>query len=78
MKTFRKFQKASVVVGMVYGLWLGCNVDATDKDSISGRDGDRGTVGDCSIITVDPGCEAGRESVVRWFPLRFDAGACTS
>ena len=36
MKTFRKFQKASVVVGMVYGLWLGCNVDATDKDSISG------------------------------------------
>ena len=36
MKTFRKFQKAAVIVGMVYGLWLGCNVDATDKDSISG------------------------------------------
>lgn len=36
MKTFRKLQKAAIVVGMVYGLWLGSNVDATDKDSFSG------------------------------------------
>lgn len=36
MKTFRRLQKASIVVGMVYGLWLGCNEAATDKDSISG------------------------------------------
>lgn len=36
MKTFRKFQKAAIIVGMVYGLWLGCNVEATSKDSISG------------------------------------------
>lgn len=36
MKTFRKLQKVAIAVGMVYGLWLGCNVDATDKDSISG------------------------------------------
>lgn len=36
MKTFRKLQKAAIIVGMVYGLWLGCNVDATNKDSISG------------------------------------------
>ena len=36
MKTFRKLQKAAIVVGMSYGLWLGCNVEATDKDSISG------------------------------------------
>lgn len=36
MKTFRKLQKVAIVVGMIYGLWLGCNVDATDKDSISG------------------------------------------
>lgn len=36
MKTFRKLQKVAIVVGMVYGLWLGCNEAATDKDSISG------------------------------------------
>lgn len=36
MKTFRKLQKVAIVVGMIYGLWLGCNVEATDKDSISG------------------------------------------
>lgn len=36
MKTFRKLQKVAIAVGMVYGLWLGCNVDATSKDSISG------------------------------------------
>lgn len=36
MKTFRKLQKAAILVGMVYGLWLGCNVEATSKDSISG------------------------------------------
>lgn len=36
MKTFRKIQKAAIVVGMAYGLWLGCNEAATDKDSISG------------------------------------------
>ena len=34
MKTFRKFQKAAVIVGMVYGLWLGCNVDATQEESL--------------------------------------------
>lgn len=36
MKTFRKLQKAAIIVGMAYGLWLGCNVEATSKDSISG------------------------------------------
>lgn len=36
MKTFRKLQKAAIIVGMVYGIWLGANVDATSKDSISG------------------------------------------
>lgn len=36
MKIFRKLQKAAIVVGMVYGIWLGANVDATSKDSISG------------------------------------------
>lgn len=36
MKIFRRLQKAAIVVGMVYGLWLGCNEAATDKDSISG------------------------------------------
>ena len=29
MKTFRKLQKVAIVVGMVYGLWLGCNEAAT-------------------------------------------------
>ena len=36
MKTFRKLQKVAIVVGMVYGLRLGANVDATSQDSISG------------------------------------------
>lgn len=36
MKTFRKLQKAAIIIGMVYGIWLGANVDATSKDSISG------------------------------------------
>lgn len=36
MKTFRKLQKTAIIVGMVYGIWLGANVDATSKDSISG------------------------------------------
>ena len=36
MKTFRKLQKAAIIVGMVYGIWLGANVDATSKDSFSG------------------------------------------
>lgn len=36
MKIFRKLQKAAIIVGMVYGIWLGANVDATSKDSISG------------------------------------------
>ena len=36
MKTFRKLQKAAIIVGMVYGIWLGANVDDTSKDSISG------------------------------------------
>lgn len=35
MKTFRKIQKIAIVVGMVYGLWLGSNVDATDADARS-------------------------------------------
>lgn len=33
MKTWRRIQKVAIAVGMVYGLWLGCNVDATDRDS---------------------------------------------
>lgn len=36
MKTFRKLQKAAIIVGITYGLWLGCNVDASDRDGISG------------------------------------------
>ena len=35
MKTWRKVQKVAVVVGMTYGLWLGCNTEATIKDSNS-------------------------------------------
>lgn len=31
MKTFRKLQKAAIIVGMVYGIWLGANVDATAR-----------------------------------------------
>lgn len=33
MKTWRRIQKVAIAIGMVYGLWLGCNVDATGKDS---------------------------------------------
>lgn len=36
MKTWRIVQKIAVSTGMIYGLWLGCNVDATDKDSFNG------------------------------------------
>lgn len=36
MKIWRRIQKAAIAVGMIYGLWLGCNVDATDKDGASG------------------------------------------
>lgn len=33
MKTWRTIQKIAVAVGMIYGMWLGTNVDATDADS---------------------------------------------
>ncbi len=33
MKTWRRIQKIAIAVGMIYGLWLGCNVEATSKDS---------------------------------------------
>lgn len=36
MKTWKRIQKVAIAVGMIYGLWLGCNVDATGKDSING------------------------------------------
>lgn len=36
MKTFRRLQKVAIVVGMGYGLWLGGNVEATDRDCLSG------------------------------------------
>lgn len=32
MKTWRTIQKVAVAVGLVYGLWLGGNADATDGD----------------------------------------------
>lgn len=32
MKTWRRFQKTAIAVGMIYGLWLGGNVEATSKD----------------------------------------------
>lgn len=35
MKTWRLIQKTAIVIGMTYGLWLGCNVTATAKDSNS-------------------------------------------
>lgn len=35
MKTWRLIQKISIIVGMAYGFWLGCNVDATGRDSTS-------------------------------------------
>jgi len=33
MKMWRRFQRCIIAVSMIYGLWLGSNVDATDKDS---------------------------------------------
>lgn len=33
MKTFRRIQKLAASVGMIYGMWLGTNVEATDADS---------------------------------------------
>ena len=35
MKTWRRIQKIAVAVGMIYGLWLGSNADATDADTRS-------------------------------------------
>lgn len=35
MKTWRRIQKIAIAVGMIYGLWLGSNVDATDADARS-------------------------------------------
>ena len=36
MKTLRKIQKIAIAVGLIYGFWLGCNVDATARDNTSG------------------------------------------
>lgn len=35
MKTWRRIQKIAITVGMIYGIWLGANVDATDADARS-------------------------------------------
>lgn len=35
MKTWKTIQKIAVVVGISYGFWLGCNVDATERDNAS-------------------------------------------
>lgn len=35
MKTWRRIQKTAITVGLIYGFWLGCNVDATNRDSTS-------------------------------------------
>lgn len=35
MKTFRRLQKIAFTIGIIYGLWLGSNVNATDKDATS-------------------------------------------
>ena len=35
MKTLRKIQKVAIAVGLIYGFWLGCNVDATERDNTS-------------------------------------------
>lgn len=32
MKTWRRFQKVVIAFGLVYGLWLGGNVEATSTD----------------------------------------------
>ena len=36
MKTLRRIQKIAITVGLIYGFWLGCNVDATARDNTSG------------------------------------------
>ncbi len=35
MKTWRKVQKTAIIIGMTYGIWLGGNIEATNKDSFS-------------------------------------------
>lgn len=35
MKTWKLIQKISIIIGLAYGFWLGCNVDATERDSTS-------------------------------------------
>lgn len=35
MKLLRRIQKAAIAVGLVYGFWLGCNIDATNRDNAS-------------------------------------------
>lgn len=32
MKTWRMIQKIASAAGLIYGMWLGTNVDATDAD----------------------------------------------
>lgn len=32
MKTWRMVQKIASAAGLIYGMWLGTNVDATDAD----------------------------------------------
>ena len=32
MKTWRRIQKTAVAIGMIYGLWLGCNESASARD----------------------------------------------
>ncbi|WP_315352467.1 hypothetical protein [Phocaeicola abscessus] len=32
MKTWRTIQKIASAAGLIYGMWLGTNVDATDAD----------------------------------------------
>lgn len=32
MKTLRKLQIAATVIGLVYGFWLGANIDASGRD----------------------------------------------
>lgn len=32
MKTLRKLQIAATVIGLVYGFWLGTNIDASGRD----------------------------------------------
>lgn len=36
MKTWRRIQKTAVAIGMIYGLWLGCNESASAWDIFSG------------------------------------------